>query len=135
MKKMKAGTRNRESHEIANIFANQLSTTFNEEINNNFDNNFKLEIINKVNDYTNLESPLNDNLPTLELVNLKLLNKTIQKLKSSNGCGLDNISNTLIKHLPKNIKLAIIHLFNLIFSQQKIPETWRFSHNDSKKTR
>ena len=105
----------KEDNDIANIFANQLHITFNEEHTNNYNADFKHEITSKVMEFTKPENPLNHNLPLPELINLKSLNKTIQKLKSSNGCGLDNISNILIKHLPKNIKLVIIHLFNLIY--------------------
>ena len=103
--------------EWVNHFTNILSSTANKHqpeleydmdqyINNNIDSVF---------------NELNFHIKTSEII------KSISNLKLGKSCGLDQISNEMLKAGSTALSPALHKLFNLIFSQSCFPTSWR--HN------
>ncbi len=63
------------------------------------------------------------------------LNELIGKMKSlknKKSCGLDGISNEMLKHSSSKLKDAILKIFNLVLKSGHFPEIWKenlITHN------
>jgi exonuclease III len=93
---------------------------FNKKSVDGFDNNFKCEIENTVSrnqsDQTvqSLDKPIDETE----------LYKAVNNIKNGKACGLDLISNEMIKAALPVVKQAMLKLFNLCLDSECYPESW-----------
>ena len=70
--------------------------------------------------YSNLDNTyLNSSISENEL------NSAIYSLKSNSAPGLDQISNTILKNLPKNFITKLLNLYNNILEKNVFPKKWK----------
>ncbi len=55
----------------------------------------------------------------------ELIIGTIKSLRKLKSCGLDGISNEMLKHSSSKLKDAILKLFNLVWKSGHYPEIWK----------
>ena len=55
---------------------------------------------------------------------LQEVKNAIRKLKNNKACGIDQITNELLKAAPENLVLLITNFFNLVMLYGKVPEEW-----------
>ena len=79
-------------------------------------------IMNNPTPNMNLYSPANCNTIFLEPVSPPEILKFISQLKNKKSCGLDDISNSLIKDIANEIIVPLSHTINLSFSSGKFPD-------------
>jgi hypothetical protein len=49
----------------------------------------------------------------------------IKSLKNNKACGLDSVSNEMIKHAPRKLHIFITRLFNVLYTHNIYPTAWR----------
>lgn len=109
------------NEEKANTFACLLKDTFSETSNSNFNDKFKQKV--EVEIKKKLDEPMNN----FEIFTIEELNEAIKELNCKLTSGIDGVSNLLLKKLPLNFRLNLLHLFNQTIIQSKIPEPWKVS--------
>ena len=60
-------------------------------------------------------------------ITMKELRRAITKLKTGKATGLDNIPAEALKHLPEEIMVALLYLYNLMWDTATTPETWNIA--------
>lgn len=74
----------------------------------------------------NLECTIKDQLNHLDQpIALNELTHKMKSLKNKKSCGVDGISNEMLKHSSPKLKDAILKLFNLLLKSGKFPEIWK----------
>jgi hypothetical protein len=108
------------SSDIAKCFTNHFSTIFSDVRDRNYDNNWKDHIDHLIEDTPQIPNK-RDNIA----LDIGELNSIIKKLNTSKACGLDNIHNHLLKHLPENIRFLLIILFEKSINSGTVPQEWK----------
>lgn len=103
-----------------------------EEVANNFNVHFTTSHLNQNNnskDYNFLDKniPLFNPSFFLSPVNESIILTYIAKLKSTNSCGFDEISNTLLKSSRREIAKPLTFIINLCFEKGIFPEALKIS--------
>ena len=102
------------NEDIANQFANNLSSTFNLDVDN-----FKHDT------EANLFSCKEEEKSLFEKISYAEFEKITSKLKKKSATGPDDIQYNHIKNAPKSFKQLIINLFNESIETGKIPTSWK----------
>jgi hypothetical protein len=105
----------------ANLFAELLGETFKDNEKDKYDDKFKRETNKNVEDYVN-NSEYGEEIKS---INIKNLNTLIKNLKSKLSCGVDKVSNIMLKNLSEKFKLLLIHLCKTTVTSLVIPELWK----------
>lgn len=111
--------------EKANLFAENLASTLNEQHNstNSFNQKHKLKIdqfvINNEFSNQNLNESKIDNV-----FSISELKTEIKRLNNKPSLDQFGISNIMLKNLPKEFALLLLNIFNLTINENKIPESW-----------
>jgi endonuclease/exonuclease/phosphatase family metal-dependent hydrolase len=107
------------SEEKAHIFSKLLSTTFNDEGNDNeFDSSFKEEVNMKIRNYTF------ENSDFVPFTSGEIYSR-IYKIKVNTSPGEDEIQNVFLKNIPfEYVKKILSHLINRAISSG-IPKKWK----------
>jgi hypothetical protein len=62
---------------------------------------------------------------TMQEFSLSEIEKAIRSLKNNKAAGLDEVSAELLKHGRDIVSTELLHLFNLIWQKEEVPEDWR----------
>ena len=55
---------------------------------------------------------------------MKELVTVIGKMKNKKAEGIDKIANEMLKHLPENLLVILLEIFNCFLENGKIPKSW-----------
>ena len=85
------------------------------------------EMLNVRNQHPSPPSPpLHDDSPLNVPFSLQELQHAIMQIKKvKKASGTDPVSYAMIKHLPKNIIMDLLHIYNLFWSTGNVPESWK----------
>ena len=122
------GTLIKDSKEItsdqgkAEIFADKLTKTFNENKIDHFDEVYKKQVEEELNNY------LKENSNTAKkYFKMDELQHAIKKLNNKTSMDKFGHSNLLIKNISEKMKGKILMIFNNILEEGKIPKEWKSS--------
>ena len=110
--------------EKADLFAQLLSSTFQDDENSGFDINFKSETNNEIYQFIHGVSRSKEKQKN-ESVNLKKLNCFIKNLKPTVSTGEDKISNIMLKNITNNFKEVLLHMYQVSITNNEIPSRWK----------
>jgi hypothetical protein len=105
---------------VAQIFANQQQSIFTEPSDQAFDVEFKDQVETH---HPNLFNYATDN--ETELTTIDEITAEIKALRLRGAPGPDNITNLVLKRLPKNFKVKLTKIINASIKLHYIPRTWK----------
>ena len=107
--------------EVSEAFSDHLFHIFNDKDGNNFDNDFKQKVDEKI-------PELFKNNPTqVELTSPEEINEILKNIRGKGAPGIDKITNKVLKQLPTCYHTFIANLINASISQSYIPESWKLA--------
>ena len=107
----------------ANLFSNILQTTFSLATDQQFNDKFKQDVENSINNF-DFSTHNEHNKETFEL---KELNMVIKNLNKKSACGEDKLSNLMIQNTTQEFRKIILYLINETVKQSKLPQNWKSS--------
>lgn len=107
----------------ANLFSSTLSKTFSLTTGNHFDDNFKNQVEDTLNNFDfNTENENNKDIFELREINL-----VIKNLNKKSTSGEDQIHNLMLQNSSQEFRKIILYLINQTVKQAKIPQNWKTS--------
>jgi hypothetical protein len=107
----------------AELFAERLSITFSESNNPNYNDIFKQQINNSINN--NRYKNLSNDHQTAPKITLEELQKAIEKLSNKESSDSYDISNKMIKQISQKAITKLLELFNRLLANNIIPSKWK----------
>ena len=106
--------------DVCNEMADHFSKVFSDGAEDDFDNNFKLNLEAKVSAFK-ANAVLSDEVFS---ISPKLVNNICSKLPNNKSCGLDGISYEHIKYGGSYLFFCLARLYSLLINNCCIPEDW-----------
>jgi hypothetical protein len=107
----------------ANLFSSTLIKTFSLTTGNHFDDNFKKQVEDTMNNFDfNTENENNKDIFELREINL-----VIKNLNKKSTSGEDQIHNLMLQNSSQEFRKIILYLINQTVKQAKIPQNWKTS--------
>ena len=118
--------------EKANTFAKSLGKIHNTHEGDIFDKDFKIEVENKIDQNSNLFSPLSDNKnepgddnPIMREITVSEIKLQLNKTKGKSAPGADGIKYPILKKCPNIVFENLAHIYNQCLNIGYFPKKWK----------